>query len=313
LVAKIKTPKNAGPAAALRWDDAKVFLAIWRAGSLKRAAQALGVNISTVSRRLDGLEVELGARLFDRTPDGALATAAAERLAPFAEGMEQAADGFARGLEDFEVEVAGVVRLTAPPGLVDHFLAAALPELFERHPQLRLEIAASVGYLDLARREADIALRGQRPTAGDVVARRLVASGWIVTGSPALVAELGRLRCAKAARWVTWGAGLGHLPDSRWVADNVPEDRVVLRSNGMTGLIEAVRAGLGLLVLPAPYARLAGLEVVRCAPALRRTLAELPTTELWIAGHRAHREIPRIAAVWEWLAEVFSEADSGAA
>ena len=111
---------------------------------------------------------------------------------------------------------------------------------------------------------------------------------------------------------MTWGAGLGHLPDSRWVAENVPEDRVVLRSNGMTGLIEAVRAGLGLMVLPAPYRRLTGLEVVRCAPALRRTLAELPTTELWIAGHRAHREIPRIAAVWDWLSEVFVDADADA-
>ncbi|MCA9636933.1 MAG: LysR family transcriptional regulator, partial [Myxococcales bacterium] len=223
------------------------------------------------------------------------------------EGIEEAAAGFARGLEGFEVEAAGVVRLTAPPGLIDHFVAGALPRLFERHPKLRLEIVASVGYLDLGRREVDIALRSQRPSAGDVVARRLVDAGWIIAGSPALVAELGKLRRADAAPWLSWGEELAGLVDARWVAAQVPAEQVVLRSNGMTGLIEAARAGLGLILLPAPYRRLPGLEVVPCAPALRRALAELPATELWIAGHRAHREIPRIAALWSWLVELLAD------
>ncbi len=253
--------------------------------------------------------MNLGARLFDRTPDGTLASAAAEHLIPFAEDMERAASGFAHGLEDFEVDADGLVHLTAPPGVITHFLAAGLPRLLKRHPRLRLEITASADYLDLARREADLALRTQRPTTGDVVSRRLVTSHWIVAGSPELVAEVEHLRHTNDARWVTWSAGFGHLPDSRWVNEHVPENRIVLRSNGMTGLIEAVRASLGLVLLPAPYALLAGLEVVYCSAPLRQTLAELPATELWIATHRAYREIPRIAAVWNWLSEVLSGAD----
>ena len=289
----------------LRWGDARFFLALFREGSLKRAAHALGVNISTVSRRLDKLEQTLDARLFDRTPEGTLPTAAASHLAPFAEAMEQAAQDFGRGLEGFEVEPAGVVRLAAMPGLIDHFLASALPDLIARYPGLRIEISSSTGYADLARREADLALRAVRPTTGDVVARSLLTSGWSLLASPSYVESIGRLRRAEDARWITWGEDLAHLPDARWVAEHAPAENVVLRSNGMTGLIEAVRAGLGVMLAPSPYADLPGLMEVPCAPALRREIATLPEMQLWLAGHRAHRSVPRIAAVWDWLVALF--------
>lgn len=299
MVAQMQTPSD------LRWDDTRVFLALWREGSLKRAAAHLGVNISTVSRRLEGLEQTLGTRLFDRTPEGALPTAAAARLAPFAEGMEQAAFGFAHGLDDFEVEATGVVRLAAPPGLMDHFLAAALPDLIERHPGLRLEVPSSVGYADLARREADLALRTIRPATGDLVARMLTSSGWGIFASPDYAASLGKLRRASAASWVSWGEEVRHLPDADWLDARVDPQQVRLRSNGMTALIEAARAGMGAIVLPLPYRRLPGLVEVPCTAALRRELAELPEGQLWLVGHRAHRQTPRIAAVWDWLVEVF--------
>ncbi len=289
----------------LRWDDARVFLALWREGSLKRAATHLGVNISTVSRRLEGLEETLGARLFDRTPEGALPTAAAGRLAPFAEGMEQAALGFAHGLEDFEVEATGVVRVAAPPGLMDHFLASALPDLLGRHPGLRIEVPSSVGYADLTRREADLALRTLRPVTGDLVAKLLTSSGWGIFASPEYAQSLGKLRRADAASWVSWGEDVRHLPDAEWLDARVEPEQVRLRSNGMTGLIEAARAGLGAMVLPLPYRRLPGLVEVPCTPALRRELAELPEGQLWLVGHRAHRHIPRIATVWDWLVDTF--------
>lgn len=294
----------------LRWDDARTFLALWREGSLKRAAVRLGVNISTVSRRLEGLEEALGARLFDRTPEGALPTAAANRLAPFAEGMEQAALGFANGLEGFEVQPKGTVRLAAPPGLIDHFLARSLPQLLERHPGLRIELPSSVDYADLARREADLALRIARPTAGDLVAKLLVGSDWSIFASPERAESIGKLRRADQTTWVCWGEDLVHMPDAVWLDARVPAEQVLVRSNGMTGLIEAVRAGMGAMVLPRPYAAVPGLVEVPCTAALRRELAELPEGQLWLVGHRAHRHIPRIAAVWEWLVELFDLEDA---
>lgn len=302
----VQTATNA--AEALRWDDLKVLLALHRRGSLKRAAEELGVNISTVSRRLDALEELLGAHLFDRTPDGARPTAAAEQLVPHAESMERAALGFVRGLEGFEVEVEGAVRITAPPGLVDSFIAPALPELCDAHPRLRIQILASVGYADLTRREAELALRIMRPAAGDFVATRLATHPWCVVASPAHAARLnesGRLREPDATRWVTWGEELAHLPDARWLAAHVSRERIVLETSSMTAQLEAVRAGLGAMVVTQPYTKLPGLTAVRCSAAIEKTLAALPDATLWLVGHRALREVPRIAVVWEWIKRRF--------
>ncbi len=301
----MQTATNA--AETLRWDDLKVLLALHRRGSLKRAAEALGVNISTVSRRLDALEELLGTHLFDRTPDGVRPTAAAEQLVPHAEGMERAAQGFLHGLEGFEVEVEGVVRLTAPPGLAEQLIAPALGELCDAHPKLRLQILASVGYADLTRREADLALRIMRPAAGDFVATRLAAHPWCIVASPAHAAALGKLRDPDATRWVTWGEELAHLPDARWLAANVRRERVVLETSSMTAQLEAVRAGLGVMVVPRPYAELPGLVGVRCTGAIEKTLAAMPEGTLWLVGHRALREVPRVAVVWAWLKRRFEQ------
>lgn len=285
----------------LRWDDLKVLLAVHRGGSFKRAAEGIGLNISTVSRRILALEARVGAQLFERTPEGARPTAAVDLLLPHAEAVERAALGFAQGLDGFEVEPEGVVRITAPPGLVDAFLAPALVELVEAYPRLRLRLQSSIRYVDLSRFEADLALRTTRPTAGDFVAARLGSHGWCVAASPAHAAKLRTLRDPDATPWVTWGEELRHLPDAQWVAANVRPEGVVLEANSMTAQIEAVRAGLGAIVVPLPYADLPGLQGVRCAVAIERSLAALPDGALWLVGHRSLRDVPRIAAVWAWL------------
>lgn len=288
----------------MRWDDARLFLAIWREGSLKRAARALAVNISTASRRLEGLEGALDTHLFDRTPDGTLPTAAANKLLPYAEAMEQAALGFAAGLRELEEEPAGLVHVTAPPGVVDPFMAGHIVTLTTRHPKLRLEVSSSIGYLDLSRRQADLALRTQRPVSGDLIAKRLAASDWCVVASPE-VAET-TLRNVEAHTWLGWGQGLSHLPDAAWILEHVPAERLVLRCNSMPALLAAARSGLGLMLAPRPYASLEGLTTVPCTRAVRRALDTLPVGEMWLVGHRAHRQVPRIAAVWQWLEETFS-------
>ncbi len=300
MVASTQTP--------LRWDDARLFLAIWRAGSLKGAAKVLGVNISTASRRLEGLEEVLGAHLFDRTPDGTLPTAAASKLLPFAEAMEEAALGFTNGLGELEEEPAGLVHITAPPGVVDPFFASQIHRLTHRYPKLRLEVSSSIGYLDLSRRQADLALRTTRPAAGDLVAKRLVASGWCVIAAPEVAEVRAPLRRLEDHPWLTWGQDLSHLPDAAFLLERLPPERFLLRCNSMTALLAAARSGLGLMLAPRPYASLEGLAAVRCTRASQKALDALPTAEMWLVGHRAHRNVPRIAAVWKWLEESFEEA-----
>jgi DNA-binding transcriptional LysR family regulator len=284
----------------VRWDDVRVLLAVFRAGSLKAAAVELGVNISTASRRLDGLEALVGARLFDRTPDGTKPTDVAERLVLHAEQMERGAMGFLRAAEGLEVEAEGVVRLAAPPGVADHFLAPQLDALLQQHPKVRLQILASIGYLDLTRREADLALRMVRPSGGDFTVRRLAQFGYV-----AVVSSEHPTPAPRSLRWVTWGEDLGARADRRWLFEHVGRDAVVLETSSMTAQIEAVREGLCAMLVPLPYASLRGLRRVKLSAKKERSLAEVPADALWLVGHRALREVPRIAAVWDWLVQCF--------
>jgi DNA-binding transcriptional LysR family regulator len=293
------------------WDDARVLLALVRAGTFRGAAARLAVNASTVGRRLDALEAALGARLFDRTPDGVLPTAAAERLVAHAERLEQAAAGLASAAEGFEQRPEGVVRLTAPPGVAEHFIAPALPRLHARHPGLRVDVDASIAYADLTRREADIALRATRPESGDLVAVKVVEVEGTILAAPAFARAIGSLRAVADARWITWGPDLAHIPTARWVAAHVPERAIALRTSSIGTQVAAAEAGLGVLLLARAYAGIRGLVEVRLAPALRAALAPTPREALWMVGHRALREVPRIDAVWRFVLEEFAGGGRG--
>lgn len=284
-----------------RWDDARVLLVLHRERSLKKAASTLGIDAATVGRRLDALEVALDLHLFDRGPDGVRPTSAADELLPLAEDLERAALSLARVRAGIESTPEGLVRITAPPGIADHLLAPLLPRLVARYPALRIEIDASVGYADLTRREADLALRGVRPTSGDLVAQKLGSASVAPHVSAALAKKLGRVRAFDELSWITWGEDLAHLPDARWLALHVPKESITLRTSAMGTQIAAAQAGLGAVFVPSAFRRSTGLVPVAFGPAAREALSELPISDLWLVGHAAYRRVPRIAVVWELL------------
>lgn len=284
-----------------RWDDVRVFLALMRTRSLLRAGQALGVNASTVGRRIDALEAALDVRLFDRTRDGVRPTAAAEQLLPAAEDFERAAVGVAGAAEGFEREPEGTVRLTGPPGVIDEFVAPAVGKLAARYPRLRLELDASIGYADLTRREADLALRGLRPSAGDLVTRKLGGSPYVVIASKRYARALGTLADPADARWIAWGPELAHIPSGAWLEQFIPPEAVVLRTNSMSAQLRALEHGVGVALHPAAFTRVRSVVEVPLAPAFCRRAPVPPEDSLWLVGHRALRDVPRVAAVWDFI------------
>lgn len=288
------------------WDDAQLILTIRRAGSLKQAAAQLGVHTSTVSRRLDNLEEVLGIRLFDRTPDGAVATDAAMCLLPFAESMEHTVAEMSRSIDGLETRPEGTVRITAPPGVVDHFFGEFIAELLAAYPELRIELISSVSYADLGRGEADLALRVHRPTSGDLTSLCVINElpGAVFGAEPQTIGS----REFSEARFVTYGPQLAHLPQCRWVMDHCEPSQIVLRTNSMTAQLQAARHGVGFAVLAEAYDSVDGLGRIRFAPTLARKLAPLPTDSLFLVTHRALRHVPRIAVTWEALRRRFAPA-----
>lgn len=286
------------------WDDVRVLLALVRARTLSGAAIQLGVNPSTVGRRLDALEDALGTRLFDRTPDGVTPTVASGQLLEHAEKLERAAHAMSGVAQGFETRAEGAVRITAPPGVAEYFLAPALLHLLGRYPDIRVELDASVRNLDLTRREADLALRAVRPESGDLVAMKIADEQDRLFASPGYAEELGTLRGLGDARWIGWERDLAYLPSARWLNERVPEAKVVLRTNSIGAQLGAAEAGLGVVVLPDSYGKRRALTAVRLSPALRASLPPTPRQSLWLIGHRAARKIPRIAAVWDTILDV---------
>lgn len=285
------------------WERVRLFLAVYRGRSLLRASEQLGVDVSTVSRRLDRLEADLDAPLFDRTREGTTPTVLAEHMLPHAEEMELAALRFATAGAQRETAVEGVVRISVPPAVADTFLAPELITLHRRHPRLLVEIDASVGYVDLSRRQADLAIRTARPTHGELVSTKLITVATRPLASPAYARELGKLRRLEDARWIVLGEDLAHLPDAQWLRKHGPGIEPVLRTSHLASQLAATRAGLGVLATAHPFT-ITGLVEVEHARTLDRAWSELPAGALWLVGHRALRHVPRIAAVWSFVFEI---------
>src|SRR4051812_25226388 len=216
---------------ALRWDDVRLFLALCRARTVGEAGRALGVDSSTVSRRLTALEDALTTTLFDRNHEGISATKAAEDLMPVAEEMEAAMLRFAHAADGLEREVSGLVRIACPPDVANVIIAPLLRELFALHPALRVEIAPGEAVIDLTRREADLALRTVRPAQGDLVVTRLTSVRWVLVASTELAESIGTLRAWADAPWVGWGPRLSQIGPAQWLEAHAPGVDPMVRSD----------------------------------------------------------------------------------
>lgn len=290
-----------------RWDDVRLFLEVLRGKNLSAAGKKLGIDTSTVSRRLAALEASLGTALFERTRDGLVPTARAEELSASAETMSDAHRAFAQGASRHETVAEGLVRISAPPGLADAFVAPALVPLLARYPRLRIALDASTRVLSLTRNEADLALRTVSSQGEALVTTKLADARWVLAGSPAYVASLGRLARLDRARIVDWADDLAHLASSRWLRAHAPRVEPILRTSHFASQISALGAGLGLAFVPEPYLPLYGLVRAELAPPLAAAANELPVDSVWLVGHRALRAVPRVAVVWDHLKETMAK------
>lgn len=225
---------------------------------------------------------------------------------PAAEEMAAAHARFVRDASAFERLTEGTVRLSVLPGLAESFVAPALVRLRAKHPRLHVELDASVRFADLTRREADLALRTRRPAAGDLVSVKLGERRWTPMMSKKRARRRKPARDWAALRWIGWAGDVQDFPPVRWLAKHVPPSAIVLSTSHFSSQVSAVEAGLGVALLPPVYARLAAVAPVRTASALETSLRELPVSETWLVGHRALREVPRVAAVRALLVEEFA-------
>jgi DNA-binding transcriptional LysR family regulator len=280
------------------WNDARYFLAVRRLGSLSQAARQLRVQQSTVGRRLAALEDALGARLFERTPSGYSATPAGEAFAAHAARIEDEALAAARRMAGREAAVAGTVRMTAPQAFGFYLVTSLLARLHALQPAILVELVAENVELSLSRREADVALRlGRATRQQQLVGRRLgdVVEGFFVARS--YLDEHGPVRHENLARhtFIDFDQTYPRSRTPEWVRQRLRRARCVLKLNGTPGILTAVRAGMGIGLLPCWLAS-QHADLVRVLPDTAQS------AELWLLVHPDLRHTARIRVVTEFFA-----------
>lgn len=232
------------------WDDVRLFLAIAEARSLSGAARKLRLGQPTVTRKLALLEHQLGARLFQRSVAGARLTAAGERLVAPAKKMAEWAGEVARASEKRGSVPTGLVRVTAPPYVAWDFLTPLAAALAEKHPGLRLEILSTMEFLDLARGEADLALRVRALDQYDLTTLFTLTSTNAVFATRALVQRLPRRPRLADLPWISWAPPYDQLPPAPQLRAAIPGFVPSFTSDSILLNLRAAEAGLGVIVLP---------------------------------------------------------------
>jgi DNA-binding transcriptional LysR family regulator len=282
----------------MNWDDLRLLLAVGRSRSLASAARLLGIDQTTVGRRLSALEAGLGARLLARTPSGHSLTKAGQSAFASAEEMERNALSLQqlRGLDE---GLSGCVRVTSLGTLIP-ILAEVVAEMRAASPRLSFELLYELRRADLIRGEADLALRlGTVRSSGQpsLVGRKLVDEEWSLFGAEGYLLARGPLEPGlKGHAIVGYDAMLAGLPGGVWLAEHGREAEVAVRVNNPVSAAECAAVGLGLAALPASIARLSGLK--RVGPVFA-------TVGIWAMTTPRMARVPRVRAVVDRIVGAF--------
>ena len=285
----------------LLWDDARIFLAIARSGTLSGAAASLEMGVATVSRRLDRLEAALAVPLFSRHQSGYRLTDDGEALLERAEALEHAGHAFGEAARQ-QGRVAGSVRLATAENLANPLIIPSLGKLFSTHPDLSVEIVSGVQTVNLHRRDADLAVRMIKPEAGNVTIKRLGTLGFGLYGARRYV-KAHRAGSDAAVpdddAFIGWAESHSHLPAAKWIARMLRGRPCKVETNTLSAQLAAATAGIGLAVLPHYLARQAGLVCL-----LPEIGADQP---IWLVIHSDLAHSRRVRAVANYLIQLFED------
>ena len=286
----------------MNWDDLRFFLAVARSGTLQVAARQLGVDHTTVSRRIKTLEASLGAALFVRNLGGHELSPTGLALLPKAEAMEKAAlavmqpSGMAQA-EDAGA-LAGVVRVGATEGFGAAILAPTLAQLGQANPNLTIDLLAVPRAVHLSKREADIVIALERPQRGPYVLTKLcdyplhlyASSGYLAAHAPITSRE-----DLSAHPYIGYVDDLLYSDELHFLGELYRPRSYALRSTSVMAQLQATAAGAGIAILPGFLAS--------GQPALTRILPKVTsfTRSFWMSMPTENKSVPRIAAVWRYL------------
>jgi DNA-binding transcriptional LysR family regulator len=288
------------PARVVDWNDFRYFLAIARAGTFAAAARELGVEHTTVGRRLTALETALGTRLFIRGPEGLTLTGAGRDVLPLAEEIAARAQAIERRVSGDDGRVEGTVRVSISEA-ISGYMVKQSAALRDRHPGLMVEMLIGNHASDLLRGEADLAVRARPVTEPDLVARKLVRAGWSLYASPDYVARRGTPATPEALVGhdvIAFDDSMANTPGGVWFGAHAKGCNVAMRGNSVVAILNAAICGMGVAVIPC--------FLGEREPQLRRlTPRVLGERDVYLVVHPDLARVARVRAVMDFLVELF--------
>ncbi len=257
------------------WDDLRTVMMLVRHGSLAGAAGALGVNYTTVARRVRRAEDLLNQLLFERLPDGYRPTAAGHLLAEHASQMENVEHSMMRRLQGAETGLSGVLTITAPQLLIASFLSPVIDQFTKAHPRIDLRILATNDLLDLTRLEADLAIRISRNPGDTLTGLKLLKQENASFSNQDIADQI----AADASAMIDWIVYDAYPNVPKGISSTFPNNKVRFRFDDMVAMVGAAQAGLGVVRMPMFLGRAtAGLVQVPVLP-------PQPYADIWVVGH----------------------------
>ncbi|MBK8185517.1 MAG: LysR family transcriptional regulator [Candidatus Competibacteraceae bacterium] len=281
----------------IEWDDYRYFLAVEQAGSVLAAARRLGVNHTTVLRRIASLEKRLGVRLFERLRTGYTPTATGEELREVIARLQQTLLAAEHRLSGKDLQLSGVVRIATTDTLSTGLLLPHLAAFWQRHPRIQLQIIGSNQLVNLTRRDADVAIRATNQPPDNLLGRKIGVARSAIYAAPRYLEARGYDLTSNRHHWIGLDETLAHLPEYRWLERRVAPERIALRLSNLLHKIEVVKAGHGIAPLLCFLAER--------APGLIRLTEPEPLfdTDIWLLGHPDLRQVARVRAVMAFITE----------
>jgi DNA-binding transcriptional LysR family regulator len=283
----------------MNWDDLRYVLAVANAGSLAGGARDLGVNHTTVLRRIGAFEKELGLRIFERLPTGYALTPGGEQLIAAARQVSETVDTLERKLAGRDLRLAGAIRVTTTDTLIGSILPEILVAFRDAYPGIEVDIAVSNLMVNLTKRDADVAIRPAKDPPETLVGRRVARIAFGIYGSARYLAAHND-KDLRAHRWVAPNESLADTSVARWMRSELPDVEIALRADSLLALWQMVRAGAGLGALPCYLGE--SHDGLTC---LRKPIPEMETA-LWVLTHEDLRHTARIRAFMDFAAKAFA-------
>ena len=289
----------------MKWDDLKLFLAVYEQGSLSGAARLLKLGQPTLSRRIAELEEAVGDALFDRRSHGSSLTATGQKLLPAAQRMAEWANEAALSVKKQTFLPEGKVRIAAPPGIAYEVVAPLAAKIRRQYPQIQIQALSGVETLNLGRGEADLSLRSEKPADADLVCVDEISSPMRVYTSKNYAARLPSHPSLADLDWICWSAPYDALRTNQELSALIPNFKPAFTSDDFNVQVAACKAGVGAMVLPQVLNHYTGLGELKELQEIAIDLGADAIGKLFLVCHKRHQHLPKIRLVMDFISKEF--------